>query len=243
MDGLDSRGVKRGSCLDCSCDGYDGGSEKRKCIRCTHPPGKHKNVNSSSASNQSSRVFAPSPPLSNGSEGNPASVFVPKCLFRGCTEERDFDPNTGDDKHYCRLHLENPATLNAQGVGNGINGIVSNSNGNFAGSLAGSSSDENGDGFTKTASNSIYGHRMVHLSTKRSTAAESTSTATTTPSGASLLSGISSSSSSWISRGLPPNQTHGRSKSAVLPPALVRPSSVAYPPYVNPVAQNTVGKF
>ena len=41
---LDSRGVLRGSCLECACTGYYGGEEKKKCIKCFHPPGKHKNL-------------------------------------------------------------------------------------------------------------------------------------------------------------------------------------------------------
>ena len=39
----DSRGNLRGRCFDCVCDGYNGGSELKKCIRCGHPPGRHHN--------------------------------------------------------------------------------------------------------------------------------------------------------------------------------------------------------
>ena len=41
---LDSRGVLRGSCTECACTYYNGGVEKKKCIKCSHPPGKHKNL-------------------------------------------------------------------------------------------------------------------------------------------------------------------------------------------------------
>ena len=44
MAGVDSRGVKRGNCLSCFCEGYDGGPEKKKCVGCDHPPGKHTNL-------------------------------------------------------------------------------------------------------------------------------------------------------------------------------------------------------
>ena len=42
----DSRGVRRGGCADhtCPCTGYDGGAEKKRCIKCGHPPGKHHNL-------------------------------------------------------------------------------------------------------------------------------------------------------------------------------------------------------
>ena len=46
---LDSRGVRRGGCSECTCTGYDGGIEMKKCIRCLHPPGKHKNLSSGNA--------------------------------------------------------------------------------------------------------------------------------------------------------------------------------------------------
>lgn len=41
---MDSRGVLRGSCSVCECDGYDGGTEGMKCEYCEHPPGKHQNL-------------------------------------------------------------------------------------------------------------------------------------------------------------------------------------------------------
>ena len=31
---------------DCSCEGYDGGNEMKKCHKCAHPPGKHANMDS-----------------------------------------------------------------------------------------------------------------------------------------------------------------------------------------------------
>ena len=40
----DSRGVLRGNCTECSCPGYDGRVEMKKCTKCFHPPGKHKNL-------------------------------------------------------------------------------------------------------------------------------------------------------------------------------------------------------
>ena len=40
----DSRGLLRGNCTECPCIGYDGGEEMKKCIKCFHPPGKHKNI-------------------------------------------------------------------------------------------------------------------------------------------------------------------------------------------------------
>ena len=45
---LDSRGIRRGKCTaeNCPCNKYDGGEDKKKCVRvsCKHPPGKHSNL-------------------------------------------------------------------------------------------------------------------------------------------------------------------------------------------------------
>ncbi len=47
---MDSRGIPRGSCSQCGCDQYDGGTEGMKCNYCDHPPGKHVNMNTGIAS-------------------------------------------------------------------------------------------------------------------------------------------------------------------------------------------------
>ena len=46
MMNKDSRGVTRGRCTadNCLCDGYVGGLEGKKCHKCTHPPGRHRNL-------------------------------------------------------------------------------------------------------------------------------------------------------------------------------------------------------
>ncbi len=43
---LDSRGIRRGKCTaeKCSCNKYDGGKDRKKCVSCNHPPGKHSNL-------------------------------------------------------------------------------------------------------------------------------------------------------------------------------------------------------
>lgn len=41
---LDGRGALRGSCTLCDCDEYDGGSARKKCAICFHPPGQHKKL-------------------------------------------------------------------------------------------------------------------------------------------------------------------------------------------------------
>ena len=100
MAAIDSRGVKRGSCTDCTCDGYDGGPKKRKCVRCKHPPVKHMNLSQPCArTGQSSASVA----LSYDS-GSGQSVYA-QCLYSGCTEEAYCDLNTGDEKPYCKRHL------------------------------------------------------------------------------------------------------------------------------------------
>ena len=47
----DSRGIRRGACTDstCQCRSYDGGPDKKRCIKCAHPPGKHQHLDNPSA--------------------------------------------------------------------------------------------------------------------------------------------------------------------------------------------------
>ena len=47
----DSRGIRRGACTDptCRCPSYNGGPDKKRCIKCAHPPGKHQHLDNPSA--------------------------------------------------------------------------------------------------------------------------------------------------------------------------------------------------
>ena len=114
---VDSRGVVRGRCSSCGCGGYNGGSEKKRCIGCGHPPGKHLAANLSTSSSVSSSsgvssISALSPPPSSicdggfGYSGGDSAVFMSSyCQFPGCQKESDFDPNTGIQKAYCQEHF------------------------------------------------------------------------------------------------------------------------------------------
>ena len=123
-ENVDSRGNLRGRCSSCACDGYSGGSEKKKCTGCGHPPGKHQNLSTSSVgSTGQSTVSASSSGVSSFSPPRPASAFdggaslndsgffmsgspAPsyQCRYPGCQMEADFDPNTGVQKAYCQQH-------------------------------------------------------------------------------------------------------------------------------------------
>ena len=81
---VDSRGVRRGGCEVCSCVGYDGGTELKKCVNCGHPPGRHVNldnqvvatVTTSPASNSISMQPPPATQAdANVSHGGPFSVL------------------------------------------------------------------------------------------------------------------------------------------------------------------------
>ena len=112
---VDSRGVARGRCSSCACDGYSGGVEKKRCIGCGHPPGKHRAVNSSTSSSVSSSsgvssISALSPPSSIcdgglGYSGDSAVFLSTGCQFPGCQRNSDFDLNTGIQKAYCQEHF------------------------------------------------------------------------------------------------------------------------------------------
>lgn len=123
---VDSRGVQRGRCTSCSCDGYDGGSELKKCVKCAHPPGKHQNMTQASGSSavgsavamptsSVTSVLAVSPTSPSSTDDDslftdstvsmPTSPVYPPCAFPGCSAETYFDLNTGFQSAYCQQHL------------------------------------------------------------------------------------------------------------------------------------------
>ena len=112
MDGVDSRGVKRGNCLDCICKGYDGGSEKKKCVRCEHPPGKHANLSPNQPTRTCTTRSSVSSALSDGFGGQ--SMYA-QCLYPQCTEETYFDLNTREEKPFCKRHLTAQPTKRSDG--------------------------------------------------------------------------------------------------------------------------------
>ena len=121
--GVDSRGILRGSCElpSCTCDGYDGGSEMKRCVHCQHPPGKHQNLSTSTSASTSSVGSSISSSLSATSTPSLTttdSVFmspVYQCCHPGCVEETPFDPNTGEQlSPYCDQHYTLAAQSYAQ---------------------------------------------------------------------------------------------------------------------------------
>ena len=87
---VDYRGALRGRCSSCGCDGYDGGLEKKKCIGCGHPPGKHANLSTPSSSS-SGMTSVRSPIVSISSSSKCQSQF-------DCQMEVEFDSKTDDQK-------------------------------------------------------------------------------------------------------------------------------------------------
>ena len=116
----DCRGVPRGRCIniDCPCDGYYGGSEMKKCVKCAHPPGKHQNM--AQASGSSAAGSAAATPTSSISAFSPTStsssdsavlssmsspLYAAQCTFRGCSAEKYCDHSKGVQSIYCQQHL------------------------------------------------------------------------------------------------------------------------------------------
>ena len=144
----DSRGVLRGGCSSCSCDGYDGGSELRKCLNCGHPPGKHQNMSTGTVSSVTSSISAASAPTSPDSmASNHATVFVPPpvCAIRGCTEEASFDLNTGNQNMYCDKHLLTAINLSTDGLATNSWTLISDSSDDLAAASSESSEAEDSD--------------------------------------------------------------------------------------------------
>lgn len=70
----DNRGVKRGACKMCGCDGYDRGSEGKKCEGCGHPPGKHESLSPQLSRGQAIQSYPTSPPSRAHHEMSMSSV-------------------------------------------------------------------------------------------------------------------------------------------------------------------------
>lgn len=238
---IDSRGTQRGSCLipSCTCDEYDGGSDKKKCVKCTHPPGRHRNLNTStgssmSASSQSMSSIAStisfSPPVSDGVGPSDSSVFMTSaypCSYPGCTEETSFDPNTGDQKAYCHQHLLAAQSLAAQLQEDQATGSATlfttpqwswntNSSG-FASSQSDSSGNEGDD------------EEMDMTSLKRSARPTTAAVSDSTSKGGGIFSNVLNSLSfaSFFDRGAKSqNPKPERSQSSIPPPRLARPTTV-----------------
>ena len=104
----------RGRCSSCACDGYDGGSEKKRCIGCGHPPGKHANVSTSlvgstpllSSSGVSSNTAAASNSSTSHSDWAIPTYSEYQCQYPDCQKESAFDPNTGAQNEYCHEHIQ-----------------------------------------------------------------------------------------------------------------------------------------
>ena len=121
---VDSQGKQRGRCSSCACDGYDGGSEKKRCVACGHPPGKHQNLSTSSSVSGSSSgvssISALSPPSTSMGfcDGSDSAGFTPssmyQCRYPGCQKESDFEPNTGVQSDYCHKHIQYIQMLSQQ---------------------------------------------------------------------------------------------------------------------------------
>ena len=124
----DLRGILRGACIVCQCTGYNGGSEKKKCVYCSHPPGKHQNmstpgsIGSSLSSHGSSTSFFSPSSLTTAGRASPGADCtdltispVYQCAYPGCVEETPFDPYTGDQQRpYCDQHFIEAAQSYAQ---------------------------------------------------------------------------------------------------------------------------------
>ena len=128
----DARGVLRGHCKACPCDGYSGGPAGLKCVKCNHPPGKHEKLSTSGSTpassssdhdvaGQQTQLQSTPKPSSQpqavlpglGLKSSPpiaTSSFVigPQlCQVSGCTEEADFDLNTSIQHKLCQEHRKN----------------------------------------------------------------------------------------------------------------------------------------
>ena len=84
----------------CTCAGYNGGLEKRKCVTCFHPPGKHENL---SKARSISSFALPSISSTKVDSGMVTFSVGPKSTYpqTGCKEDDDFNMSQQQD-YMCR---------------------------------------------------------------------------------------------------------------------------------------------
>ena len=103
---VDSRGIRRGRCNDCPCDGYSGGEIGLKCVTCGHFPAKHENLTSPDSAAAHNPVVAPvSPRISTTANEQSFGTLGPCCRVQDCTVEAYYDLNVSRQFPLCYEHL------------------------------------------------------------------------------------------------------------------------------------------
>ena len=108
---MDSRGVKRGGCKDCSdCVNYNPKSKEKPlaCV-CGCPPGSHKRLDGKGTRDDGTASLASK--LASVSLNAASSGAASTCLL--CSNKVHFDVNTGDEFKYCEAHLANANLINS----------------------------------------------------------------------------------------------------------------------------------
>ena len=116
----DARGVLRGACSSCACDGYLRPESGAKCEGCGHPPGKHKNLSAPTVSTDGAA------PQRSAPQSPPQFSVGPTCDHAGCSESQYFDLNTGIQSRYCKYHLHTVAASPFASLPSRLDGLTLN---------------------------------------------------------------------------------------------------------------------
>ena len=120
----DARGIERGGCRKCphctefiAADQQEGGQMSVRCTCCNCPPGVHENLSAKQACGDRTTVGMPTPPASTIPDFVPQVSTAtctaanghfyqgPRCSYPGCSQQVEFDLNTGTEFACCRDHL------------------------------------------------------------------------------------------------------------------------------------------
>ncbi len=102
---VDVRGIRRGKCRQCSCDGFTNEGTVH-CAKCHHSPVKHFNLDKDSGA---TTTALRSPLVQDVDVEQEVSTMC--ALHPRCTNSAYFDANTGESSYYCEEHRDRPDSM------------------------------------------------------------------------------------------------------------------------------------
>ena len=100
---VDIRGIRRGKCRQCPCEGFTNEGPV-PCAKCHHSPVKH--VNLDKAESGATTTALKSPLVQDVDVEQEVSTMC--ALYPRCTNSAYFDANTGESSCYCEEHRDRP---------------------------------------------------------------------------------------------------------------------------------------
>ena len=106
MSMVDIRGIRRGKCKLCSCDGFTSGKGVVHCTNCHHSPVQHLNLTQQQVDPVVAGITVVKTAKVSVQDSVQDEADVVCALHPKCTNSAYFDVNTGESSVYCEEHLD-----------------------------------------------------------------------------------------------------------------------------------------